>query len=238
MDQSDGKPKGGGWAHAPAAALNAGEDAHDRIFRVLTKFMSVSRATAAIASVQRSSGINVRQLRPSDTPAFFASIERHAATFLERRAQALLHGELEFELSMSTGRAATSELLVSQSLEVRTEWDVNLVRSRAREMVTALGGKSYDAVRTMTLVSELARNIVLYTPGGRIDLTPNESPRGLAVCAADEGAGIGNLSEIFAGRYRSKTGLGKGILGAKRLAQRFEIQTSASGTRIEAEVRF
>jgi serine/threonine-protein kinase RsbT len=237
MDQG-GKPGGGRWAHDPATALNASEDAHDRIFEVLTKFMSVSGATAAIAGAKRVSGIDVRLLRPSDTPALFATIEKCAAAFLERKAQAQLHGELQFELSMLTGNAPASALLVSQSLEVRSEWDVNFVRARAREIVAALGGKSYDAVRTMTLVSELARNIVLYTPGGRIDFTPSESPRSLVVYAADEGSGIGNLEEILSGRYRSKTGLGKGLVGAKRLAQRFEIQTSASGTRIEAEVRF
>lgn len=232
-----GKPKGGGWAHSPPASLTASEDAHDRIFKVLNKFMSASSATAAIARAKRLSGVDVRLLRPSDTPAYFATIERCAAAFLERKAEAQLHGELEFELSMLTGKAESAPL-VNQSLDVRSEWDVNFVRARARELVTALGGKSYDAVRTMTLVSELARNIVLYTPGGRMDLTPSDSPRGLVVYAADEGGGIANLEEIFSGRYRSKTGLGKGLLGAKRLAQRFQIQTSTSGTRIEAEVRF
>jgi serine/threonine-protein kinase RsbT len=237
MDQG-GKPGGGGWAHAPASSLNASEDAHDRIFKVLTKFMSKSGATAAIAGAKRLSGIDVRLLRPSDMPAFFSTIEKCASTFLDRRSHAQLHGELEFEISMSNGNAPASALLVSQSLDVRSEWDVNFVRARAREIVAALGGKSYDAVRTMTLVSELARNIVLYTPGGRIDFTPSDNPRSLVVYAADEGAGIGNLDEILSGRYRSKTGLGRGLLGAKRLAQRFDIQTSASGTRIEAEVRF
>lgn len=236
MDHGE-KPKTGG-AHPHLTSSNAGEDAHDRIFKVLTKFMSVSGATAAITRAKRLSGIDARLLRPGEISAFFATIEKCAAAFLERRAQAQLHGELEFELSMLTGNAPTSTLLVSQSLAVRTEWDVNFVRARARELVSALGGKSYDAVRTMTLVSELARNIVLYTPGGQMDFTPSDSPRSLVVCAADEGTGIGNLDEILSGRYRSKTGLGRGILGAKRLAERFEIQTNTSGTRIEAEVRF
>lgn len=234
MEQG-GKPKGGA-VHPTSASSNASEDAHDRIFKVLTKFMSASGAAAAIARAKSLSGIDVRLLRPSEQSAFFSTLEKCAAPFLERRASAQLHGELEFELSMLTGKAPASTLLVSQSLEVRSEWDVNFVRARARELVTALGGKSYDAVRTMTLVSELARNIVLYTPGGRVDFTPSD--RSLVVCATDEGAGIGNIEEIFSGRYRSKTGLGKGLLGAKRLAQRFDIQTSARGTRIEAEVRF
>jgi serine/threonine-protein kinase RsbT len=57
------------------------------------------------------------------------------------------------------------------------------------------------------------------------------------VRATDQGPGIPNLNEVLSGRYRSKTGLGKGLIGVKRLATRFTIHTDASGTHIEAEVR-
>jgi serine/threonine-protein kinase RsbT len=222
----------------PASKRRSGvpEDAYDRLLAVLKKYMSEASAAAAIARAERTTGIDVRGLQPTSTPAFFSAVERAAATVLDRRNQALLHGELDFELSMSIGKSVS--LAPSQSFDVRGELDIAVVRGRAREIVSALGGKSYDALRVMTLVSELARNIVLYTPGGRIDLTRRESPRSLVVYAVDEGSGIGNLNEIFAGRYRSKTGLGKGLVGAKRLSDRFEIQTSGTGTRIEAEVRF
>ena len=42
--------------------------------------------------------------------------------------------------------------------------------------------------------------------------------------------------EVLSGRYRSATGLGRGLLGVKRLADRFNIRTSKSGTHVEAEV--
>jgi serine/threonine-protein kinase RsbT len=40
----------------------------------------------------------------------------------------------------------------------------------------------------------------------------------------------------MSGRYRSKTGLGRGLLGTKRLADNFDIATGATGTRIVVEV--
>jgi anti-sigma regulatory factor (Ser/Thr protein kinase) len=47
---------------------------------------------------------------------------------------------------------------------------------------------------------------------------------------SDAGPGIDNLDEIFAGRYRSSTGMGLGILGTKRLMDNFELTSSSSGT--------
>jgi serine/threonine-protein kinase RsbT len=38
------------------------------------------------------------------------------------------------------------------------------------------------------------------------------------------------------GQYQSRTGLGKGLLGTKRLADRFQITTGAQGTQVTAEV--
>ena len=58
----------------------------------------------------------------------------------------------------------------------------------------------------------------------------------VVIRAIDRGAGIPNLPQIMSGQYRSKTGLGRGILGTKRLADQFDINTGAFGTQIVAEV--
>jgi serine/threonine-protein kinase RsbT len=49
---------------------------------------------------------------------------------------------------------------------------------------------------------------------------------------SDTGRGIERLDEILSGRYRSKTGMGAGLRGAKTMADVFEIDTSAAGTTI------
>ena len=56
--------------------------------------------------------------------------------------------------------------------------------------------------------------------------------------ARDQGPGIANLADILAGRYRSRSGLGLGILGTKRLADRFAIDTKPTGTHVEVEVTY
>jgi serine/threonine-protein kinase RsbT len=227
-------------AHGPrvGAAPSAPVDVLERISGVLRRYMTEPSVRAVVARADATTGTSRRGLEAAERPAFFAAIERAAAPFLVPRQQALLRGELEFELALSIGASEEPAASAAESVAVRNEWDVSLARARARELVTALGGKSYDVVKAMTLVSELARNIVLYTPGGRIDFVPHaHPPPGLVVRALDTGSGIPNLDEVLSGRYRSKTGLGKGLIGARRLAHRFEIQTDASGTQVEVEVR-
>jgi len=232
---SGGNQEGG--RRAPARDTTAGDDTRDRILKVLIKYVSELSAQAAIQRADQLIRTTGATLGSANAAAYFSAVERCVIPFVDRKAQAQLHGELEFELGFALRGPLAAARLVRESLRVRSEWEATAARARAGDLVVALGGKSYDAVRTMTLVSELARNIVLYTSGGCIELRPCDSPPSLVVRADDDGPGIANLDEILSGRYRSKTGLGKGLLGAKRLANRFEIETSPRGTRIEAEVR-
>jgi len=114
---------------------------------------------------------------------------------------------------------------------------VSTARLLARSICETIGGRSMIAQRVATAVSELARNIVSYTPGGRIELSVLAGPKRIRVVAEDRGSGIPDLDAIMTGRYRSKTGMGKGIVGVSRLSDRFEItRTGIGGTRIEIEV--
>jgi serine/threonine-protein kinase RsbT len=80
--------------------------------------------------------------------------------------------------------------------------------------------------------------MVLYANGGVVEITPptGSVPKRIIVRAEDRGPGIRNLDEIMSGRYKSRTGMGKGLMGTKRLADHFEIETSTKGTRVVAEV--
>jgi serine/threonine-protein kinase RsbT len=127
----------------------------------------------------------------------------------------------------------------ASKVELRAESDISKARSEARRICEMFGSSAYTIQRITTIVSELARNIVSYTSGGTIELEAltDGSPR-MRLVARDTGKGIPNLDEILSGRYRSRTGLGKGIAGCKRLADAFRIDTTTSGTCIEVEVRF
>jgi serine/threonine-protein kinase RsbT len=84
-----------------------------------------------------------------------------------------------------------------------------------------------------TAIAELARNILLYAIAGEVRIAAVEAPRrGVEVAARDEGPGIADLDLVMTGNYRSKTGMGMGLRGAKRLMDTFEIDTSPTGTNV------
>ena len=120
------------------------------------------------------------------------------------------------------------------SLPISSEEDVVVARQRARQVAAALMFDSQDQIRIATAVSEIARNAYSYAGGGRIDFVVegSQSPQLLTIAVRDRGPGIANLEEILSGRYRSKTGMGIGITGARRLLDRVEIESSTSGTSV------
>lgn len=116
-------------------------------------------------------------------------------------------------------------------LEVKAELDVVASRQRARQIAALCGLPSRDQVRVATAVSELARNLYNYTSGGRIEFAVEgeTAPQLLVVKIEDDGPGIDNLDLILSGRYRSSTGMGLGIVGAKRLVDQFDIRSAKPG---------
>jgi signal transduction histidine kinase/DNA-binding response OmpR family regulator len=112
-------------------------------------------------------------------------------------------------------------------MEIRYEQDVVLARQRARSVAAALKFDVQAQTRLATAVSEIARNAFQYAGGGFVDFdVENDAPRMLLITVRDRGQGIANLDEILAGKYISKTGMGLGIIGAKRLLDRFHIESN------------
>jgi signal transduction histidine kinase/CheY-like chemotaxis protein len=118
------------------------------------------------------------------------------------------------------------------TLALKYEHDIVAARQRARQIAASLGFESQDQTRIATAVSEIARNAFSYAGGGRVDflLEGRTQPQLLVVRITDNGRGIENLRDVLDGRYRSKTGMGLGIVGARRLLDQFEIESSSSGT--------
>lgn len=120
------------------------------------------------------------------------------------------------------------------TVEIRYEQDVVLVRRRARQIAQALTFAPQDQVRIATALSELVRNVFQYTPGGRVEFALEAGKPGkFLIRVSDRGGGIRNLEDIMTGQYVSKTGMGVGLAGARRLVDEFAIDSDASGTRIE-----
>ncbi|HEX7063602.1 MAG TPA: anti-sigma regulatory factor, partial [Bacillales bacterium] len=112
-------------------------------------------------------------------------------------------------------------------IQVNDEGDIVMVRQSGRDLAKRLGFGTVDQVRITTAISELARNIFLYTDGGEICLQSIQKPGkvGLNVYAKDRGPGIANIRKVLGDGYTTSGGLGAGLPGVKRLMDEFTIQS-------------
>ncbi len=118
------------------------------------------------------------------------------------------------------------------SVAITYEHDVVSARRRARQLARGLGFDTQDQTRIATAVSEIARNAFTYAGGGNVDflVEGRTSPQLFVVRVRDDGPGIGDLRGILDGTYRSTTGMGLGLTGARRLMDQFDIESSGQGT--------
>ena len=125
-----------------------------------------------------------------------------------------------------------TQLLAS---DIRTESDVVFVRQRARQIAALLEFDVHEQTRISTAVSEIARNAILYAQGGRAQFSiEGAAPEHLIIRISDRGQGIPDLPAILAGKYKSGTGMGLGLLGARKLMDIFRADSVPShGTTVE-----
>ncbi|MFZ4860161.1 MAG: ATP-binding protein [Desulfuromonadaceae bacterium] len=111
---------------------------------------------------------------------------------------------------------------------IRYEQDVVHVRQQARLIAEQLGFDRQDQTRISTAVSEIARNAHQYGQGGEVEfmLEATAHPPRFTIAVRDHGPGIAELDTILEGRYTSRTGMGMGIVGSRRLLEYFHIDTS------------
>ena len=120
------------------------------------------------------------------------------------------------------------------SVAITYEDDVVSARQRARQIASLLGFDVTGQTRIATAVSEIARNAFVYAGGGRVEFSIEGAtpPQLLIAKISDKGKGIGRLKEVLSGRYESATGMGIGIVGARRLMDHFDIDSTTRGTTV------
>jgi len=112
------------------------------------------------------------------------------------------------------------------TVDVRYEHDVVLARQKARAIAAALKFDSQDQTRVATAVSEIVRNVFQYVGSGLVEFRVDDAPeKMLVISIKDKGKGIANLDHILSGKYVSQTGMGVGMIGAKRLMDYFNVDT-------------
>lgn len=122
----------------------------------------------------------------------------------------------------------------SVDIAIKIEGDIVRARGAGRDMCRDLGLTEINQVKVATAISELARNIFHYAKTGNIALRRLSAPRpGIEIIASDQGPGIPDVKLVLSGTYKSRTGMGKGLLGARRLVDFFEVETGpGKGTRV------
>jgi serine/threonine-protein kinase RsbT len=202
----------------------------EQVLALLQRYISPVNARSLLLRALQQHGISPAKLTRGDLAKCGSAFRRGVALFADplRRDAALQ------EINAHCGTDAPE--VRSCTLQIAAEFDIGKARAETRRICDAVGANAFTVQRVATIVSELARNMVLYATGGVVEVAVLNSPKRILVRATDYGSGIPNLEEVMSGRYRSKTGMGRGLLGTKRLADRFDISTGSTGTRVTAEV--
>lgn len=198
--------------------------AQSEVLAILERHISPLHARAMLARVcgQGDAPIRVERL-----PALVEALERGVRLFGGARLEDTIKRQI-----LSLARREASEVRVT----LAEERDVVAARLAAREICHALGTRALVMQRVATAVSELARNVSLYAGQGVVTLTPLRGGAALQIVVEDEGPGIANLEAVLDGTYVSRTGMGKGLAGVRRLVDEFDVRTGPRGTRVVATV--
>ncbi|WP_435155180.1 anti-sigma regulatory factor [Amycolatopsis sacchari] len=125
------------------------------------------------------------------------------------------------------------------SVAITSETDIVQVRQAAREAAVSAGFSLVQQTKLVTAASELARNTLVYGGGGRAEIVVEESALAgtVRLTFVDSGPGIPDIDLALTDGYTTGSGLGLGLGGARRLADRFSIDSApGKGTRIELSI--
>lgn len=123
------------------------------------------------------------------------------------------------------------------TLPVATEQDLVEARSAGREFAGNAGCSAVERTIVCTVISELARNIIVYGGGGEIALSllRRGERRGIRIVARDCGPGIPDLEQALTDGYSTIGALGLGLPGTRRIVDEFMMQSEvARGTTVTA----
>lgn len=113
--------------------------------------------------------------------------------------------------------------------------DIIIAREKGRHIGNNLGFNITDLTIITTVISEVARNIILFAKEGEIILSTvqQDNQKGIEIVAKDQGPGIHDIPRAMQDGYSTRKGLGLGLPSVKRLMDAFEINSKVgNGTTI------
>ena len=129
------------------------------------------------------------------------------------------------------------------SVRIAAEPDIARIRQVTGVIADTCGLASFAKTRVVTAVLEIARNALQYGGGGRAHfaIRPESDICWLLVRVIDHGEGLPEGVDFVKGRRPFKArsggaraqGMGLGLTGVQRLADKFDLDSSNEGTRAE-----
>lgn len=121
-------------------------------------------------------------------------------------------------------------------VQIGSAKDLVDARQQGRALAASLGFSGTQATLIAAAISELARNIVEYAGRGEIILRA-DGDAGMTVWARDRGPGIADMQAALRPGFSTSGGLGLGLPGVRRIADRFEIESGPAGTVVTVTMR-
>ena len=215
--------------------------ATENLVGALKQYFSAPIAKALLTSTLRRARIDTEAVHDDSLPDVVHALERALPMYIADegrrnecvgRLRRLLpkvappRNEDTQKRNSSRRPAAPPSPLASTVIRVKTADDVGNACEVGRDIARRVGFPSVDQTKIATAISELARNILLYAVTGEVRIAGIDAPRrGVEIAAIDGGPGIADLELVMSNAYRSRTGMGMGLKGAKRLMDTFDIAT-------------
>ncbi len=118
---------------------------------------------------------------------------------------------------------------------IRSDKDLIEIRDFGRSMAAQIGFAGKDQTLIATALSEICRNVIEYAGSGEVTIKADRSvnPGGIIITVSDNGPGIENIKMALQEGYSTGKGLGIGLPGARRIMDKFEIDSEVGiGTTI------
>ncbi len=210
------------------------DDATGSVLEALSRYFPSEIALAIHASTLRRARLEA-PLAEGGLPVFVSALEQSLPMYIvdpARRGECI--GAVRRLLPVAPGGEGSDR--VTTTIRVRSAREVLHASDTARQTARRIGFSALDQTKVATAVSELARNILLYVGDGEVRVSVVTEPRrGIEIVASDSGKGIADVSVVMDADYRSRTGMGKGLKGTKRLMDHLEIATRPGvGTTVTA----
>ena len=124
----------------------------------------------------------------------------------------------------------------ARRVSINSDLDIVVARAECRNLAQEMGFSTIDQARIATVISELARNVVLHAHCGQVLMEQIKVGEkvGMQIVCEDQGPGISDLDLILQVDEVSERASHMGLAGAKRLMDELEIESQVGlGTTVK-----